>query len=86
MRFICSRYYLTIDSITENKTKVSIISYHQVRTGWKIGITHGGIPWIEETFDEVEASTLEEYEILLTIGEALGEKDMPLIKRPKFCK
>ncbi len=31
---------------------------------------------------DVKPSTIEEYEIIKTIGDSLGEKNMPPVKRP----
>ena len=72
-------YHIVLDSISENQTTIEIISVPRVK---RKGIdTNHGIPIYNTWEEQVKPSTIEEYEIIMLIGEALGEKNMPEVKR-----
>jgi hypothetical protein len=77
-----SYYQISLDSISKGITGICILSKVELKTGKKIEITHLGYPTLVERRLKVEPSTIEEYEIIKTIGDFLGEKDMPNIKYP----
>ncbi len=66
---------LHLDSIPENKTKVTAITYISeiCEGGYQLGNTGHGYSRIKK----VPPSTIEEYEILLAIGRQLGDMNMP---------
>ena len=75
-------FHLHLDSIGENKTKVTITTINpQVITGVKPGIGDN-LTIGASNFKSVPASTIEEYEILLIIGKQLGQKGMPPCNYP----
>lgn len=74
-------YHIVLDSISFNQTKIKIISYPKVKTGLALDYNHGIPSAIGPFLVEVKPSTIEEYEIIKMIGDALGEKNMPEIKR-----
>ena len=74
-------FHIHLDSISESKTKVEVFTLSSE-------ICIGGIPFGDtghgySHMKKVPPSTIEEYEILLTIGKYLGEKDMPPCNYPK---
>lgn len=71
-----SRFTIKLDSISMNKTKIKIESITRVKTGLTFSTNHG-IPYIIPYTQDVKSSTIEEYQIIKTIGEALGQKNMP---------
>jgi hypothetical protein len=74
-------FHLHLDSISESKTKVEVFTLDPEIYVWGIGIWGHSI---HSQIKKVPPSTIEEYEILLTIGEQLGEKkDMPACNYPK---
>ena len=72
--------HIHLDSISENKTKVEIFTLDPEVFIFGIGYGHFGF----NNEKKVQPSTIEEYEILLSIGEQLGEKGMPACNYP--CK
>lgn len=75
-------YHISLDSISPNKTKISVMSSPKIKTGIAIGYNHGLPSTIGPYLVDVKPSTIEEYKIIKTIGDALNEKDMPAIKYP----
>jgi hypothetical protein len=72
-------FYLHLESIEKNLTKVKITTIEpKVIVGRELLPTppHFGRKYKKI---DVESSTIEEYEILLKIGDLVGEKDMPSI-------
>lgn len=66
---------LHLDSISENSTKATAIAFIS-----EICVGGYQIPFIGHGYSrmkKVPPSTIEEYEILLAIGQQLGEKNMP---------
>ncbi|WP_291530026.1 hypothetical protein [Bacteroides sp. UBA939] len=72
-------FHLHLDSISEHKTKVEIFTLDPEIFLFGIGYGHIGF----SRSKKVPPSTIEEYEILLAIGEQLGERDMPPCNYPK---
>jgi len=72
-------FNIHLDSISENKTRVEIFTLEPKIFIFGFGAGHIGI----NREKEVPPSTIEEYEILLSIGEQLGEKGMPPCNYPK---
>ena len=62
-----------LDSISENKTKVEVFTSDTIVVVGGIGFGHVGYTWEKE----VSPSTIEEYEILLFIGQQLSQEGMP---------
>jgi hypothetical protein len=75
-------YHISLDSISPNKTKISVASSPSIKTGIAIGCNHGFPSSFGPYLVDVKPSTIEEYKIIKTIGDALNEKDMPAIKYP----
>ena len=70
-----ANFHIHLDSISENKTKVEIFTLNpEIVLGV---IMYGGMGHGYPRVKEVLPSTIEEYEILLAIGEQLGEIGMP---------
>jgi hypothetical protein len=66
-------FHVHLDSISENKTKIEIFTLNPkviIFQFWNHGV---GFSWDKK----VPPSTIDEYEILLSIGEQLGEEGMP---------
>lgn len=74
-------FHIHLDSISENKTKVNIFTLNPKICTW--GFPFGSTGHGYSHMKKVPPSTIEEYEILLTIGKYLGEKDMPPCNYPK---
>ena len=74
-------FHIRLDSISENKTRVEIFTLNPKIFRW--GILYGNIGHGYAHMKEVPPSTIEEYEILLSIGEQLGEKGMPACNYPR---
>ena len=74
-------YQIHLEKINENKTKVSIITSE---TGIIYKSKLPALPHFNRVnkLKVLPATTVEEYEILLIIGKALGVKDMPSLKIP----
>jgi len=72
-------FHVHLDSILENKTRVEIFTLEPKIVVFGVGIGHVSWTWTKK----VPPSTIEEYEILLSIGEQLGEKNMPACNYPK---
>jgi len=72
-------FHIHLDSISENKTKVEVFTLNPKLYTFGIGVGHFG--YVREK--EVSPSTIEEYKILLAIGEQLGEQGMPACNYPK---
>ncbi|MDD4208870.1 MAG: hypothetical protein PHI52_00850 [Bacteroidales bacterium] len=74
-------FHIHLDSISESKTKVEVFTLSsEICTG---GIPFGDTGHGYSRMKKVPPSTIEEYEILLTIGKYLGEKNMPPCNYPK---
>ena len=75
-----ANFHIHLDSISENKTKVEIFTLNpEIVLGV---IMYGGMGHGHPRVKEVLPSTMEEYEILLAIGEQLGEIGMPECNYP----
>jgi hypothetical protein len=75
-------FYLHLEKIEEKKTKVSIRTLEpEVIIGRELFPSLPHLVRKDKTLP-VEPSTIEEYEILLKIGNLLGERDMPPIRLP----
>ena len=74
-------FHIHLDSVSENRTNVEIFTLNPKIFRW--GILYGNIGHGYAHMEEVPPSTIEEYEILLSIGEQLGEKGMPACNYPK---
>lgn len=76
-------FHVHLDSLGINRTKVTINTLrYEIYTGAKIGISDNFVLGQPNT-EKVPPSTIEEYEILLAIGEELGQKGMPPCNYPK---
>ena len=73
-------YRISLDSISPNKTKISVMSSPKIKTGIAIGCNHGFPSSFGPYLVDVKPSTIEEYKLIKTIGDSLKEKDMPSIK------
>ena len=74
-------FHLHLDSISKSRTKVEVFTLSsEICTG---GIPFGDTGHGYSRMKKVPPSTIEEYEILLTIGKYLGEKNMPPCNYPK---
>jgi hypothetical protein len=80
-----SEFRISLDSISTNKTKVKIDSRLEVKTGLKIAINHF-LPYLTAHKEKVKASTIEEYQIIKSLGDILGQENMPNIKFAKHSK
>jgi len=70
-------FKLLLTPVSDSKTRVDIrTSESKVRIGANFG-GHGGA-----YYERVAPTTIEEYRILLKIGRALGEQDMPPLRLP----
>lgn len=70
-------FYLHLESIDHNKTKISITAIGpKIILGKELLPSPPHFVRRDKTIT-VESSTIEEYEILLKIGKLVGEKDMP---------
>jgi hypothetical protein len=70
-------FKLLLTPVSDSKTRVDIrTSESKVRIGANFG-GHGG-----DYYERVAPTTIEEYRILLKIGRALGEQDMPPLRLP----
>jgi len=74
-------YHIILDSISETRTRIRIESFPKVKTGPKIETNHG-IPYLSSYRVYVKPSTIEEYEIIRSIGNFLGQKNMPPVIMP----
>ena len=74
-------FHIHLDSISESKTKVEVFTLDPEILTW--GILYGNIGHGYANMKKVPPSTIEEYEILLSIGEQLGEQGMPACNYPK---
>lgn len=79
-----ANFHIHLDSLEENKTCVKIITINP-------RIITGSMPGIGDNFQlgaanfkSVPPSTIEEYEILLIIGNQLGQKGMPPCNYPNI--
>lgn len=70
--------HIILDSLSERQTRIRIESFPQVETGYIFDLNHG-VPYLTSLKVGVMPSTIEEYGIIKKIGDALGEKSMPLI-------
>jgi hypothetical protein len=74
-------YHIVLDSISENQTNLKIISVPRViRQGID---TNHGIPIHNTWKAKVKPFTIEEYQLIKYIGEAVGEENMPEVKRKR---
>ena len=71
-------FRIHLDSISEKKTKVEIFTLDPEIFLFGVGVGQIGYSRTKK----VSPSTIEEYEILLSIGEQLGEKGMPACNYP----
>ena len=75
-------FEVNISGRGDQSTEVVIKALHpEVINGRRFGFGSCG-PGFANRYVPVEATTIEEYEILLRIGQALGEKDMPPLILP----
>ena len=75
-------FYIHLETISEKKTKVSIRTIEpKVKIGKALFRSLPHFVRYDRTLP-VEPSTIEEYEILLKIGNLVGEKDMPPLHLP----
>lgn len=77
-----SNYQIHFEKIDNTKTKIEVIS---IFPKIMIGICRACAPGLQDYLFSIptEPTTIEEYKILLKIGELLGEEDeMPKIKIP----
>ncbi len=66
-------FIIHLDSISEKKTNVVVYTSDTTIVIGGIGVPHFGYTWEKK----VSPSTIEEYEILLLIGQQLGQEGMP---------
>ena len=66
-------FIIHLDSISENMTKAEVFTSDTTIVVGGIGVPHFGYTWEKK----VSPSTIEEYEILLLIGQQLGQEGMP---------
>ena len=66
-------FIIHLDSISEKKTNVVVFTSDTTIVVGGIGFGHVGYTWEKK----VSPSTIEEYEILLLIGQQLGQEGMP---------
>ena len=66
-------FIIHLDSISEKKTNVVVYTSDTTIVVGGIGVPHFGYTWEKK----VSPSTIEEYEILLLIGQQLGQEGMP---------
>jgi hypothetical protein len=66
--------------LNDNETKIEIITHNPRVLYWSLRIFNWGHSFVN--YRSVEPTTIEEYEILLRIGNLIGEKDMPPLKLP----
>lgn len=78
-----SSYRIILDSVSNDCTKIRVESHPVIQTGYYFETSHG-IPILAPLREEVDPSTVEEYEIIKMIGDDLGEKNMPPIIKPTF--
>lgn len=72
-----SNYTLTVTPVSDNQTRIDVRAYDStVLLATKDGV-HGG-----DRVDRVAPTTIEEYRFLLAVGNAVGEKEMPLLHLP----
>jgi hypothetical protein len=75
-------FHIHIQTINDSLTKVEIRTIKpKVKTGLQLK-PGDNFSLFGYKYKEVPPSTVEEYQILLMIGEALGEKNMPALKLP----
>jgi hypothetical protein len=67
--------------ITETETKIEIITHNPKVLYWSFNFFNSGHSYVK--CKTVEPTTIEEYEILLRVGNLVGEKHMPPLKLPK---
>lgn len=73
-------FHLHLDSISKSRTKVEVFTLNPEICMWGFVLNWGhGYSHMKK----VPPSTIEEYEILLTIGKYLGETNMPPCNYPK---
>jgi len=76
-----AEFQLHMTSINEGETKIEVITNNPEVLYFGFNIFKTGHSYVY--FKEVEPTTIEEYEILLRIGNLAGEKDMPSLKLPE---
>ena len=80
------KYFIHLDEIDTNKTKVTVNTISsQILIGSKFGFAHNFRLRVANLIN-VERETIQEYRILLAIGDALNEEDMPSIILPNKNK
>jgi hypothetical protein len=76
-------FYVQVDSLELSRSRATVVTNHpKIAIGQEKKFdAHKGVYWAE-VWLPVELSTIEEYQILLRIGKALGVKDsMPLLRK-----
>jgi len=71
-------YHIILDSLSINQTKISILSFPEVEAGYDFSMNHM-LPYITSRKVKVKPSTIEEYQIIKTIGDKCSEEKMPTI-------
>ena len=76
-------FHIHLDSIDKNHTSVQVNSMHpEVIVGTKFGFSDN-MKLRTADFRKVEPSTVEEYQILLIIGNSLKDRNMPTLIMPE---
>ena len=70
-------YHIVLDSLSADKTKITIESFPKVEAGTDFSLNHM-LPYVTSRKVNVKPSTIEEYQIIRMIGEKCGEKNMPV--------
>ena len=74
-------FHLHFEAVDTTSTKVSIYTYDSSVLYWGMPLPSGDHAFVKEK--DVAPTTIEEYEILMRIGNLVGVKDMPPLKLPK---
>lgn len=73
-----AEYHVFVSSASDSQTRIDVRTVEaQVRIGPSFTF-HGG-----DTYEWVAPTTIEEYRILLTIGDKVGEQGMPPLQLPR---
>jgi transcription elongation factor GreA-like protein len=75
-----AKFQLHFVSLSETETKIEIITLDPKVLYWSLNLFNSGHSYVN--FKAVEPTTIEEYEILLRIGNLINEKNMPSLKVP----
>lgn len=76
-----AEFQLHFTPINENETKIEVITHNPEVLYFGFDIFNTGHSYVN--YKKVKPTTIEEYEILLRIGNLVGEKDMPPLKLPE---